>query len=236
MTNEQVVDTAELEQDEIKETIDEEVTESSGGEDEKKTSAKQDTVTFTQEELNDTVRKRLERERKKFADYDELKQKAEAYEEAIRKAERDKMTEVERLEADLQEKEEELTRYREESEKARREAEELRIRTEFEIKAREAGIKYVEDAYRLADAELLSKIEVVNGGVQGVDDVIKDIAENKPYLLSPAQPIGKPMAQKELPKKTDEEVLRAAAEKARREGTAEARAEYSRLKRELGLA
>lgn len=194
------------------------------------------TVTLTQAEFNEKIQKRLERDRKKYADYDDLKAKAKAHDEALRQAELEKMTEVERLETFLQEKSEELERYKQESEQAMKEAEELRIRTAFEAKARDAGIKYVEDAYRLADAELLANIKVSDAGVDGIDEVIKDIATNKPFLLSPAQPIGKPMAQKELPKKSQEELLKEAAEKARTEGTVEARAAYSRLKRSLGLA
>ncbi len=38
-----------------------------------------ETKTFTQQELNQTVSDRLKREREKYADYEELKKKAEAY-------------------------------------------------------------------------------------------------------------------------------------------------------------
>lgn len=233
--NEEITETQETvgthEQDNVEEIIDEGVAESSGNAAEKETA----TVTLTQEEFNETIRKRLERERKKFADYEELKKKSEAHDEAMRQAEREKMTEVERLEADLKEAAEELEKYRTESEQTRKEAAELRIRTEFEIKAREAGIKYVEDAYKLTVVGN-EGVTVEGGKVSGIDEIIKDIAENKPFLLNPAQPIGQPLAQRELPKKTNEDQLKAAAERARQEGTPEARAEYSRLKRELGLA
>lgn len=201
---------------------------------EEESTAEKETASITQEELNEIIAKRIERERKKYADYDELKARVEEQERAAEQAKREKMTEVERLQADLAEKEAELTRNREQAEQARKDAEELRIRTAFEAQARKAGIAYVSDAYALA-VEGKGVVKYVDGEIVGVDDVIKDIVENKPYLLTKAKPIGQPMGQtQELPSASKADVLEQARKTALRTGRPEDRIKYAKLKRELG--
>ena len=202
---------------------------------EEESTAKKETASITQEELNEIIAKRIERERKKYADYDELKARVGEQERAAEQAKREKMTEVERLQADLAEKEAELTRNREQAEQARKDAEELRIRTEFETKAREAGIEYVADAYALG-VKGSDEIKVEDGKVIGIDDVIERIVTDKPYLLTKAKPIGQPMSQTtELPKTGKADMLEKARKKAQATGRAEDRVAYAQLKRELGL-
>jgi len=60
--------------------------------------------TFTQEELDKIVAERLDRERKKYADYADLKKRAEEYE----KLRQSQMTEQEKLEARLAEAERQI--------------------------------------------------------------------------------------------------------------------------------
>src|SRR5690606_9818018 len=67
-------------------------------------SKKQESKLFTQEELDEIITKRLERERKKYADYEELKAKLAEYEKQEEERKRAEMTEIERLQADLQTK------------------------------------------------------------------------------------------------------------------------------------
>lgn len=54
--------------------------------------------TFTQEELNAIVGERLAREREKYADYDELRDKAEAYDKAAEESKSELQKAVERAE------------------------------------------------------------------------------------------------------------------------------------------
>ena len=194
-----------------------------------------DVIQLTQDELNEIIRKRVDRERRKYSDYEDVKKQADEYAKAVEKAKREQMTEVERLEADLLEREEQLKAYREQTEKAQREAEQLRIRKEFDAKAREAGIKYLDDAYQLAVMGN-DNVRYEDGEVIGLDDVIKDITESKPFLLSPARPIGKPMGQSDVqtgPSKADQ--LEALRKRALETGAAEDRVAYAKAKRQLGL-
>lgn len=233
--NEEVLDTAEeLKQEDTQATSGEEVKDSNAETTATKETPNKETIELTQDEINEIIQKRIERERKKFADYDELKRKADEYEEQVRQAKRERMTEVERLEADLKERDAALEEYQNKAEQARKEAEALRIRTEFDRKAREAGVKYVDDAYRLL-VEGNEAVKIDGHDVVGIDEVLKNIAEEKPFLMSPPQTIGRPLASKELPKKSDADLLREAEARARREGTPEARIEYANLKRKLGL-
>lgn len=223
----QELDTAELEQDNIEENIAEE----EGKDTQTSADSSEDTRTFTQEELNEIVAKRLERERRKFEDYEDVKKKAKEYEKAVKKAEREKMSEVERLQADLEERDRAFEEMKEAAEQARQEAEKLRIRTAFEVQARKEGIKYVEDAYKLAVLEYGDRISVEEDEVVGLEEVIKELAAEKPFLLSPAKPIGQPMAStKEIPKRTAEDELREAKEKAK-SGTPEDKIAYMKLRR-----
>jgi len=67
-------------------------------------SKKQESKLFTQEELDEIITKRLERERKKYADYEELKAKLAEYEKQEEERKRAEMSEIQRLQADLQAK------------------------------------------------------------------------------------------------------------------------------------
>ena len=56
------------------------------------------------------------------------------------------------------------------------------ILAEFKVKAKDANIKYVDDAYKLAD---LSTVEVdENGNITGIDAVIDTLVKDKPFLLA----------------------------------------------------
>lgn len=71
----------------------------------------------------------------------------------------------------------ELTGRAEAAEKA---SAKTRIQTDFISKAITAGIKYVDDAYKLAD---LSELQVTKTEIYGMDDVVKNLAAERPYLL-----------------------------------------------------
>jgi hypothetical protein len=79
-----------------------------------------------------------------------------------------------------------------------------------------------------------------DGNVVGIEDVIKALVEHKPFLLAQAKKEPKPIgestnAKSDKSDKSAEQLLREAAEKARRTGRPEDLAAYAKLKRELGL-
>lgn len=195
------------------------------------------TKTFTQEELDEIIAKRLERERKKYADYEELKAKLAEYEKQEEERKRAEMSEIQRLQADLQAKIEAEQALQKQLSQLQETIKQEKIRNAFIVKAQSAGIAYVEDAYRLAD---FSGVEVdEDGNVKGIDAVVEQLVKNKPFLLAeekkqPKQ-IGDVSGGQKRSDKTKEQLLAEAAEKARKSGRIEDLAAYAKLKRELGL-
>lgn len=143
--------------------------------------------TFTQEELEQKIAERLARERKKYADYDEIKKKAEEYEQAEEARKKAEMTAQERLEA---EKAEALRKAQEAEEAAQRTmsaANQRLIKSEFKLFAKEAGVRAdaLEDAFKLADVSGVTVDE--DGNVDGVKAVIEALIAGKPYLVEQAK-------------------------------------------------
>lgn len=194
--------------------------------------------TFTQEELDKIVADRIARERKKldkFADYDDLKAKAAEYEKKLEEQRLAELSEKERAEEIAKKAEEEKSALAKQLEELRKANEQEKIHSQFIKVATSQNIAYIEDALRLAD---LSAVTVEDGKVIGVEDVVKALVDNKPFLLAKKQP--KPIGESsngsaEISDKTSEQLLREAAEKARTSGRTEDRAAYAKLKRELGL-
>lgn len=193
---------------------------------------------LTQDEFDAKIEERLARERKKYADYDDLKSERDRLksEEDARKAAA--MTEQERLQAERDEATRKATEAGEAATKATTAANQRIIRTEFRLLAKESGIRAdaLDDAYKLADLAGASVDE--EGNVTGVDDVIKALIEAKPYLAeapkaAPRQIGGGSGGNDPKPDKTKEQLIAEAAEKARRTGRIEDRMAYVALKEEL---
>lgn len=193
---------------------------------------------FTQEEFDATIEKRLGQERKKYADYDELKTERDRLksEEDARKAAA--MTEQERLQAERDEATRKATEATDAASKATTAANQRIIRTEFRLLAKESGIRAdaLDDAYKLADLSGATVDE--EGNVAGVDDVIKTLVAAKPYLAEAAKPAPRQIGggsggNDPKPDKTKEQLIAEAAEKARRTGRIEDRMAYAALKEEL---
>lgn len=140
--------------------------------------------TFTQAEVDEILAKRLARDRKGREDYDEIKTKLTALEqgEALLTAAK------EEAESRVQEAEGLLT-------KAIETANQRLIKAEFRTLAATGDVKIrpdaLEDAFKLAD---ISSVRVdADGNVSGMVDVIKALAESKPYLKDqpgPSRQIG----------------------------------------------
>ena len=142
---------------------------------------------FTQEDLEKKIAERLTRERKKYADYDDLKKKAEEYEQAEAERKKAEMTAQERLEA---ERAEALRKAQEAEEAAQRSmstANQRLIKSEFKLLAKEAGVRAdaLEDAFKLADVSGVTVDE--DGNVDGVKAVIEALIAGKPYLVEQAK-------------------------------------------------
>lgn len=194
--------------------------------------------TFTQAELDLIVADRLARERKKaekFADYDELKTKLTALEQAEADRAKAEMTAAERLEA---EKAEALKKAQEAEDRstARETAANQRIiNAEFKSLAREANVP----ADRLAAALKLADLSAVTvddeGNAVGVKEAVEALVSAHVYLVEKTQPkpLGGRSGGEDVPDKTKEQLLKEAAEKARKTGRIEDRMAYSALKDEL---
>src|SRR5690554_3141915 len=191
--------------------------------------------TYTQEEINDMIAKRLERERKKYADYDEIKTKAMEYEKALEEKRLAELSEKERAEELAKKYEEEKKQLEAELEAIRTQAQQERIRNEFIKVATSANIAYIDDALALADLSAVTIDE--DGKVVGVDDVVNSLVENKPFLVAKkqTQPIGTATNGGQQADKTAEQLLAEAAEKARKSGTLADKVAYAQLKKQLGL-
>lgn len=194
-------------------------------------------VTMTQEEFDAVIVREKGRVKSKYADYDEIKAKADEFEAEKARIERESMDETERIKADLaaeqlakQELADQLTALQQQAEKQR-------IHAAFIRKASDVGIKYTDAAAKLSD---LSALEFDEGGeLIGIDDVLNALITENPFLIevAPVQPkqIGGPSnAGGEQVEKTKEQLLEEAKQKAFKSGLPKDRAAYAKLKRELG--
>lgn len=195
--------------------------------------------TFTQDEVNDLIAKRLEREKKKFdkfADYDDIKTKAAEYEKQLEEKRLAELSENERLAEIAKKHEEEKQSLAAELEKMRESIKAEKIRNEFIQVASSNHIGYLDDAFNLADLSAVTIDE--DGKVVGMEDAIKSLVEHKPFLVAKKQP--KPIGEStngttETVDKTADQLLKEAAEKAKRTQNREDFAAYAKLKRELGM-
>lgn len=189
---------------------------------------------LTQAELNEIVAKRIERERKKYADYDELKAQAAEYAQKLEEQRLAELSEKERAEELAQKYEAEKQELAQQLEAERKARADEKIKAAFVSAATKNGIKYVDDALALSD---LSEVTIdENGAVIGIDAVIANVIEHKPYLLAPKLPDlgGNGDGHTETTPKSAEQLLAEAAEKAKT-GNTEDRMAYAKLKRKLGI-
>lgn len=199
-------------------------------------SVSQTPKTFTQDELDKIVADRIAREKKKlekYADYDELKTKLSTFEQAEQERKESEMSELEKLQAKLAEKEtneQTLAQQLADYEKA---VQAEKIKNAFTKVATSHQIAYLDDAFSLAD---LSAVTVEDGKVVGMEDAIKTLVDNKPFLIAKKQqkPIGESTnGSMERADKTAEQLLKEAADKAKASGRIEDRVAFDKLKRQL---
>jgi len=134
--------------------------------------------TFTQEDLDRIVRERLERERQKFADYEDLQKTAAKWKEH----EEAQMSEIDLLKKRLEEKDGQLRERQQEIARLELERTEMLVRSAVVAEASKMGFQDPMDAYELLD---VAKLEVTEeGGVEGVKEALTELGEAKPYLIA----------------------------------------------------
>jgi hypothetical protein len=200
---------------------------------------KPEVKTFTQEELDKIVADRIARERKKiekFADYDDLKTKASEYEKALEEKRLAELSAQERAEEIAKKFEAERNEYAKQLDELKSQAQREKIVNAF-IKAA-PGVNIPSDridaALKLAD---LSAVNIGENGVEGLEDVMNALVTNYSFLAEvkkPQKPIGEATnSLKDISEKTSEQLLREAAEKAKRTQSIEDKIAYAALKAQL---
>lgn len=194
------------------------------------------TKPYTQAQIDEIITDRIKRERKKFADYDDLKAKLAEFESQAEEKRQSELTDLQKAQEQAQQFETKLQELTAQLEAERNNARQQAIKNEFIKVASSANIIDIDAAMALSD---LSAVEIgEDGKVSGVNDVIKTLVEHKPYLVAKKQthPIGTATnggsgGQSE---KTAEQLLEAAADKARQTGLLKDKAAYAQLKKQLG--
>lgn len=127
--------------------------------------------TFTQDDLDRLIDDRLKRERKKYADYSDLK-KAATELEALKEAE---LSESERLQKQLVEMTEQLNK-----------STELTIQTQRQnaILQEASKLNFFDPGEAYALLRDSGDIVITEGQVIGADDAVRKLAESKPHLIN----------------------------------------------------
>ena len=191
--------------------------------------------TFSQEEMNEAIKSRLERERKKFADYDEIKTKLDEFLNQDEERKRAELTEIERYQKDLEKIAGERDAIKNQITEWQSKFQQQAITNEFIKVASSLNVQYVDDAYKLADLSAVTVGE--DGKVEGVEDIVKALVEHKPFLVAQKQPqkLGEPTGgNKDTSDKTSEQLLEEARAKAQRTGRIEDKVAFAELKNKLG--
>lgn len=193
-------------------------------------------IEVTQAEIDEMIERRLAREKSKYADYDDLKAKAAEFEAERERIEREKLTEAERLQADLAAEQKAREELAAQLTTMQKKAEQQRLQAAFVRKASEAGVKYTDAAVKLTD---LSTLEFDDKGeLVGVDDAINALITDNPFLVAveptkPKQIGGGTDAGADPVEKTNEQLLEEARIKAVKSNLPKDLAAYAKLKREL---
>lgn len=136
-----------------------------------------ETRTFTQEDVNRLIQQRLADERKKFADYDQLKAKVSKIEEASKTEEQKRLDRIAALEA--------------ENQRLATISRQTKIESAIVAAASEIGLD-LKAAQKLADLDSLAFDDA--GNPTNAAEVVKAIAESYPGLVKQRIPGSTPVA------------------------------------------
>lgn len=197
--------------------------------------------TYTEEEMRERIQKavqdRLARERKKYEGFEEMRKELEELRKFREEQKLAQMSELEKLQHQLEQERQEKENYLNQFSQLQEQLKQEKLYSQFREVARSKGIQYVDDALKLSD---LSKVELgENGEFVGIDEVVDQLIESKPFLLAQQQvtqpkPIGNPSNPPAQPEKSQEEQLREAAERYKKSQRPEDYVYYINLKRKFG--
>lgn len=196
--------------------------------------------TYTEEEVRERIQKavqdRLTRERKKYEGFEEMRQELEELRKFREEQKLAQMSELEKLQHQLEQERQEKEKFMSQFSQLQEQLKQEKLYSQFREVARSKGIQYVDDALKLSD---LSKVELgENGEFVGIDEVVNQLIESKPFLLAQQQaqpkPIGNPSNPPAQPEKSQEEQLREAAERYKKSQRPEDYVYYINLKRKFG--
>lgn len=203
---------------------------------------KPESKTFTQEELDKILADRIARERKKldkYADYEDVKKKADELERLEKERKEAEMPEVEKLQARLDELQIKATEAEETKVKTLEAANQRLIKSEFRLLAKELGVRKdaLDDAFILSD---LSGVEVdEEGNVIGVKESLETLKKAKAYLFGGndyADPTpGQHEAKREAGQEPAKRKLQELADRAKKTGRIEDKIAYASFKKEIGI-
>lgn len=132
---------------------------------------------FTQADVDRIIRERLERERTRYADYEDLKKAAKK----LKEIEEAQLSETQRLEKERDEAKAQAEAAGAAAQAREAEINSRLIRAEVRVVAAELGFANPEDAYHLAD---LAGVAVDDEGVvSGVKKALEKLSKEKAYLL-----------------------------------------------------
>ena len=132
--------------------------------------------TFSQSEVEELIKKRLARVKTEPpADYEELKQKLKEIEEKD-------LSESEKLKKKLAEKDSYVQSVEEQLSALKEKSKKDTIKNAFKDAAKKAEIEYIDAAIKLADIDSFELDE--EGNIAGLEDAVKKLAEENPFLLS----------------------------------------------------
>jgi chromosome segregation ATPase len=207
------------------------------------TGGQKDEPKFTQEQVNAIVQDRISRLEKKYSEklakFDEYQKRIAEFDKQAEEKRRAEMDEIERLKEDLAKKDKELQKLMEEKDGILGKFRAQTITTAFKEVAAKHDVEHITAAMKLAKDEL-SALEVgEDGTVEGIEELVKKLVEENPFLVSQKQtkkPVGAPTnPSNRADEKTNEQRLKEAYEKAKRSGNPADLIEYRKLKRQLGL-
>ncbi|MGN4731024.1 hypothetical protein ACTFR4_27845 [Bacillus cereus group sp. MYBK181-1] len=190
---------------------------------------------FTQKQIDEMIIAAKQQVKKKFADYDEVKAKAEELEKAQKEAKLAEMDELERTKTSLTEKDEELTKLQ----KQIADMELSQKRTTVTNAFKEAALAAKIPTKRLEDAKVLAGISEETD-VEKIEELVKQLVEEKPFLVEAKSPQQKQIGDhsngsQKVNEKTNAELLAEAADKVRRTQRMEDKLAYVNLKSKLGM-
>ncbi|PFQ72441.1 hypothetical protein COK15_28295 [Bacillus cereus] len=190
------------------------------------------TVNMTQAELDALIAKSKNQVRKQFADYDEVKAKAEEADRIAEEARLAKLDEVERAKEEAKAKENEVTSLQAELNSIKQAQKTKEVNDKFAEVALSVNIpkEFIEDA------KVLAKVTDATS-VEDIEEIVTKLVKERPFLVKEEvvqREIGgasNPPKQKN--EKSDAQLLQEAADKYRRTQRMEDKIAYVNLKHAL---